>query len=110
MWQTLSSLAFAILGYAAAVVTEPIRRWVFQPRLVIGFEPIYGVGAKFISVTRSGSTNVMYVRAAVKNEPKWYHFFAAENCRAYLARIEKRKPDGSFQQFTKTRCPYGGLI
>ena len=81
------------LGYIAAVTAEPLRQWLFRPRL----KPEFGQGEEFITPTPVGSPypsgKAFYVRIKVTNRRR----IVARNCRAYLEAFEKRDTNGFFR-------------
>jgi hypothetical protein len=73
------------IGFAASVFAEPLRRWVYRPKLQLEF----GKGREYQARTTEGIPphvrNAEYIRIKVINTKP----AIAKSCRAYLVGIEK---------------------
>ncbi len=92
-----------IIAFASAIFAEPVRRWIFSPKLVTSFEDSSDCKARtpeqatFLDPQQSAvpihSTHeAEYIRIKVVNDARP----VAKDCQAYLVGIEKEQPDGSF--------------
>lgn len=98
----LNTIIGAILGFAAAIFVEPIKRWLYRPKLAV----IFGDTAEFQTRTtehqkKNPSDNrreiltyhkASYIRLKVINTKS----ILAKGCRAYLIKVEKRNEEGNF--------------
>jgi hypothetical protein len=104
----LSSLAIALvggaIGFASAIFAEPLRRWIFSPKLVLSFEDSLDYRTRTpetatyldpqVSAVPIHSTHeAEYVRIKVINDAGPL----AKECRAYLVGIEKKQTNGTFE-------------
>lgn len=91
------------IGFASALFAEPLRRWIFSPKLVLSFEDSTDYKARtpesatFLDPQRSAvpihsNHEAEYVRIKVVNDSRPL----AKECRAYLVGIEKKQADGTF--------------
>jgi len=110
MWEWLGSVVGYILGFASAVAAEPVRQWLLRPQLEMEFDPRFGAGSRFISLTPERveidgiqrRRQSMYVRMALRNKST---FLTARGCRAYLSRIDRREADGNFRTIHSDPLP-----
>jgi hypothetical protein len=99
----VSTIIGALLGFAAAIFVEPIKRWLYRPKLVASF----GDSAEFQTQTKERQIlkdptdptkqiimdhTANYIRVKIINTKS----MLAKGCRAYLTKIEKRNKDGNF--------------
>ena len=73
----------ALLGFGAAVFAEPVRRWIYRPKLKLEFgdDPGYRARTPEKSPPFNSFYEAEYIRIKVTNiKPA-----IAMNCRAYLA-------------------------
>jgi len=82
-----------ISGAAIAIFSEPIRRWLFSPKINVGFESNDGCVVRTIGIlpTTDAPIDMYYIRLRVINT----HRFIAKDCRPYLVNIE-REEKGKF--------------
>lgn len=76
-----------LAGFVTAIFAPSLRNWLTRPSLRMTFNPDFGEGAGFISLSpeqEGGSEKTYCVRAAVQNKSR----FIARNCQAYLISIE----------------------
>jgi len=83
-----------VLGLIGGIISEPIRQWIFRPRLSLEFRE----NQDFITKTIEGLITApeaiaCYVRVRVTNR-KWR---IAKNCRAYLVNVEVMNSSGRFE-------------
>lgn len=111
----LNTLIGALVGFALALIAEPIRQWLFRPRLGVEF----GSSSEYQAETKVnhyiqnpqpgavigdlvyiGSHEAVYLRLKINNrQPGWLRGSpVAKGCRAYLINIEKARENGEFQQ------------
>lgn len=99
----LPAIIGGAIGFASAIFAEPLRRWIYSPKLVLTFEDSTDYKtrtpeqATFRDPQRSAvpihSTHeAEYVRIKVINASRPL----AKDCRAYLVGIEKKQADGNF--------------
>lgn len=85
----LAPLGSFMLGSVTAVFAEPVRQFIFRPKVELGFSN------KDDCITKTPTTgghNAIYVRVKVTNtKPR-----LARQCRAYLVNIELQNQNGSF--------------
>jgi hypothetical protein len=97
----LGALTGGLVGFLASLASEPVQRWISGPELVLD----YGKGDAYRALTdllepdpKNPTTqqkigDAIYIRLRVKNvKPR-----IARACRAYLTRVEKEKPDGTYE-------------
>jgi len=99
----LNTIIGAILGFAAAIFVEPIKRWLYRPKLVLSF----GDSAEYQTQTKEHQQKkdltdnrkdictyhkASYIRVKVINNKS----VLAKGCRAYLVGIEKCSEDGNY--------------
>jgi len=82
-----------ISGFLTAVFAEPLRQWLYRPKLTLSF----GSTSDFITRTPEVGGNsqheAFYIRIKVVNSRSRL----AKACRAYLVGVEKQGADGVFQ-------------
>ena len=91
----LTPVASFVAGFFTAVFAEPFRKWLTRPRLELAFQPIFGQGKNFISLTPEASDSqekTYYVRASVQNKSR----YIAKSCQAYLILIEYEMSAGNY--------------
>ncbi len=88
----LPSVLGFILGFLSAVFAEPVRQWLYRPRLLLSF----GSSSDFVTPTPETAGGrqyeAFYIRLKVVNSRSRL----AKACRAYLVRVEKQV-DGEFK-------------
>ena len=77
-------------GFLTAIFAEPLRRWIYAPRLKLTF----GTSNHFLTRTPENEHEAIYVRIKVEN----YRSTLAKGCRAYLVNIERKVKSGDFEQ------------
>ena len=101
----LPVLVGAAVGFASAIFAEPLRRWIFSPKLVLSFEDSTDYRARtpesatyrdpaVSAVPIHSNHEAEYVRIKVVNDSRPL----AKECRVYLVGIEKKQPNGAFAQ------------
>ncbi len=96
----LNTAIGAVLGFAAAVFAEPLRHWLYRPRLKLEFGDDPGCRARTPEQAQlpgprpeQSIHDADYIRIKVTNtKPS-----IAKNCRAYLVNIEKADSSGEFK-------------
>ena len=97
------ALVGGAIGFASAIFAEPLRRWIYSPKLLLSFEDSTDYKARtpeqatFLDPQRSAAPihsthEAEYLRIKVLNDSRPL----AKECRAYLVGIEKKQADGSF--------------
>ena len=80
-------------GFFTALFAEPLRRWLYAPKLKLTF----GASDHFLTrtpeISDSGQYESMFVRVKVENS----RATLARSCRAYLVRIERQGASGKFE-------------
>lgn len=80
-------------GFLTALFAEPLRRWIFAPRLTLTF----GTSSDFLTKTPEfgpgGGHEALYVRIKVVNSRS----ALAKSCRAYLVNVEREDSSGKFE-------------
>ncbi|BCK87752.1 hypothetical protein MIZ01_1545 [Sideroxyarcus emersonii] len=101
----LSSLVIAgAIGFASAIFAEPLRRWIFSPKLILSFEDSLDYRTRtpetatfrdpeISAVPIHSNHEAEYVRIRVINDARPM----AKECRAYLVGIEKKQTNGAFE-------------
>jgi len=96
----LSTVIGAVLGFGAAVFAEPLRHWLYRPKLKLEFGDDPGCRARTPEQAQlPGPRPVQsiyeadYIRIRVTNTKP----AIAKNCRAYLVKIEKADNSGEFK-------------
>jgi hypothetical protein len=88
----LTPLVGLITGTLIGVFAEPIRTWLFRPKLKILFDP-----ARCVTSTPTYGTNLPsrghYIRVQVTNASGR----VAKGCRVFLVDVEQRDDSGRFQ-------------
>jgi hypothetical protein len=81
-------------GFLTAIFAEPLRQWMYRPKLVLEF----GQSADFVTKTPERSDDAQYeayyVRVKVTNKRSRL----AKGCRAYLVGIERLTETGRFER------------
>ncbi|MGE0453388.1 MAG: hypothetical protein AB7O37_00575 [Vicinamibacteria bacterium] len=94
---SLTPMAPAIVSYlgglATALLLEPLRAWLFAPRLALTFEQSSYFLTRTPEVAGDTQYEALYLRVKVLNT-RWV---LAKSCRAYLVNIERRAESGGFQ-------------
>ena len=99
----LSALVGGAIGFASAIFAEPLRRWIFSPKLVLSFEDSTDYRARtpetaeyrdpaVSAVPIYSNHEAEYVRIKVVNDARPL----AKACCAYLVGIERQQNDGAF--------------
>jgi hypothetical protein len=83
-------LAALISGFLIAVLSEPLRQWLFKPELDLEFKK----EEDFITKTPMHHGEAYYIRVKVTNTKRR----VARGCKAYLVNIEKKQQDGEFHR------------
>jgi len=79
-------------GFATAVLAEPLRQWLFRPRLKLEFDNTNDYVTTTIEHSDTDAWEAHYIRVKVINEsPR-----LAKSCRGYLVDIEEDDGAGSF--------------
>jgi hypothetical protein len=100
----IPALVGGAIGFASAVFSEPLRRWLFSPKLTLSFENSSDYRARTpeqvtfrdpqcSAVPIHSTHEAEYIRIKVVNSARPL----AKECRAYLVAIEKQRPDGGFE-------------
>jgi len=88
--QLLSFLA----GFLSAIFAEPIRQWLFRPKIELRF----GSGMDFKTPTPATSGNLILQWYVVRVKVKTKTRRLAKSCRAFLMNIEKMNSQGEFER------------
>jgi hypothetical protein len=84
-WSILGAVVGGLIGFGAAVFAEPLRRWIYRPKLQLEF----GSGAEYQAPTDEGVKpnrhKAIYIRIKVTNTKA----AIAKSCRAYLVAIDQ---------------------
>jgi hypothetical protein len=88
----LSSLLGFIGGFLTALFAEPLRQWLYRPRLSLSFGSSGDFITKTPEVAGASKYEACYIRLKVVNLSSRL----AKACRAYLVGIEKQV-DGAFR-------------
>ena len=99
----LPALVGGAIGFASAIFAEPLRRWIFSPKLLVSFEDSTDYRARTpetatyrdpaaSAVPVHSNHEAEYVRVKVVNDARPL----AKECRAYLIGIEKQQNNGAF--------------
>ena len=91
----LSTLIGAVLGFCAGVFAEPLRRWIYRPKLKLEFGNDPGYKARTPELPEPPGTvyEAEYIRIKVTNTKA----AIAKNCRAYLVAVEKADESDQFK-------------
>lgn len=97
----LNTLVGAVLGFGAAVFAEPLRLWIYRPKLKLAFDESPGCRARTLEqgqidggpVPVYSTHEADYLRVKVINQKP----SIAKNCRAYLVAIEQADKQGKFK-------------
>ena len=97
----LNTLVGAVLGFAAAVFAEPLKQWIYRPKLKLIFDEDPGCKARTPEQAQlqggprpvQSTHEADYIRVKVINTKP----AIAKNCRAYLVAIEKADDSGNFK-------------
>jgi hypothetical protein len=82
-------LSFA-LGFVSAVFAEPLRQWLFRPRLALTFT---GREDSITATRMTDGSGARYVRVKVVNAKRR----VAKSCKGFLIKVEKRSYSGQFE-------------
>ena len=76
-----------MLGAVLAVCAEPLRKWLFKPKLSMSFNEAESCVVQAVTAMESGQivSSACYVRVQVHNRGRR----TTKNCRPFLARIER---------------------
>jgi hypothetical protein len=92
----LTTCIGAALGFVAAILAEPITRWIYRPFLFLDFTEEPGCKARtpeqILGQPTSPIHEAEYVRIKVANTKP----YVATKCRAYLVSVEKADDSGMF--------------
>ncbi len=91
-WALLPSVVSFLGGFFTALFAEPIRRWVYQPKLSLHFERASHFVTRTPETVGQTKYEAFYVRVKVVNTKS----ALAKSCRAYLVNIEQKGPSGAF--------------
>jgi len=80
-------------GFLTALFAEPIRQWLYRPRLMVSFGSSSDFITKTPEVAGASRYDAYYVRLRVQNSSSRL----AKACRAFLVGIEKQGEDGVFK-------------
>jgi hypothetical protein len=89
----VGTLLTFFLGFITAVLAEPIRRWIFKPKLKLMFEPTDSFISKTMEAniqTGQKTADVHYIRIRVTNISRK----TARDCRAYLVDLKTLNEKG----------------
>ena len=87
-----SALSF-LGGFFTALLAEPLRRWIWTPRLKLTFGTSQHFVTRTPEVSPDGQYESMFVRIKVVNS----RASLAKSCRAYLVNIERKGTTGQFE-------------
>lgn len=90
----LNTVLGAAVGFAVAIFSEPLRQWIYRPKLKLVFDNDPGCRARTPERTEVNGSffNADYIRIKVINTKS-----IAKKCRAYLVKIEKADDSGEFK-------------
>src|SRR5262245_40348028 len=77
-------------GFFTAIFAEPLRRWIYAPRL----EPSFGTSQQFLTKTPEIAGNSQYESLYVRIKVINVRRALAKACRAYLVNVERKGPSG----------------
>jgi hypothetical protein len=80
-------------GFCTALFAEPIRRWIYQPKLSMEFGDTSHFLTRTPETTGEASYEAIYVRVKIVNTKATL----AKSCRAYLVNIEQKNPSGNYE-------------
>ncbi len=97
----LNTITGAVLGFGAAIFAEPLRQWIFRPKLKLEFGDDPGYKARTPEEADIPSSprpihsvhEAEYIRIKVTNEKR----AIAKSCRAYLVAVEKADESGDYK-------------
>ena len=92
-WAIVTPVVSFLAGSATAVFAEPLRRWIYRPKLRLEFNETEHFITKTIETSASDSNKshqARYIRVKVTNT----RLTLAKSCRAYLINVERRDPSG----------------
>ena len=95
----LASILGFVAGFLSAVFAEPIRQWLYRPKLSLEFLH----NDHFVTTTDEGSPpthQAKYVRVRASN----LSARAAKGCRAYLVGLQRRGPGGAWEATEYCDC------
>jgi hypothetical protein len=92
IWVLLPSAVGFLGGFLTALFAEPIRRWIYQPKLELHFGNASHFMTRTPEIAGQAKYEAIYVRVKVLNNKS----ALAKSCRAYLVNIERKGPSGSF--------------
>jgi len=101
----LDTIIGAVLGFGAAIFVEPIKKWVYGPKLELSFNttPEFQTEThehlEIKSIENPNKDQISYhkaryIRIKVTNTKS----ALAKGCRAYLVKVEKCHDDGNFHE------------
>jgi hypothetical protein len=80
-------------GFFTAVFAEPLRRWLYAPRLALTF----GTSSHFLTRTPEIGPNSQYEALYVRVEVVNTRAALAKSCRAYLVNVERKGTSRNFE-------------
>jgi hypothetical protein len=80
-------------GFFTALFAEPLRRWIYAPRLKLTFGASNHFLTRTPEVSPTGQYESLFVRIKVENT----RAVLAKGCRAYLVNIERKAISGLFE-------------
>lgn len=89
----LSPMLGFISGFLTAVFAEPLRQWLYRPKLALSFGSTSDFITRTPEVAGSSQHEAFYIRIKVVNSRSRL----AKACRAYLVGVEKQGADGAFR-------------
>jgi len=99
----IDTIVGAMLGFGAAIFVEPIKSWLYGPKLEVSFDdsPEFQTQThehqKIMTTEDPNKKKIIYYKASyirikvINTKPA-----LAKGCRAYLVNVEKQKDDGKF--------------
>jgi hypothetical protein len=89
----LPSIVGFLGGFLTALFSEPLRRWLYAPRLALAFGSSQYFLTRTPEVGAAGQYESLWVRVKVVN----VRAALAKGCRAYLVNLERRNASGAFE-------------
>ncbi len=89
----LPSVVGFLGGFLTALFAEPLRRWLYAPRLTLTFGTSNHFLTRTPEISPSSQHEALYVRVKVVNTRS----ALAKSCRAYLVNVERKGPSGTFE-------------
>ena len=94
--QLLPYIASILTGGIVAVFAEPLRQWIYSPKLKLSFEANNDDYRSFTTMRKTDgslTTHAYYIRIKVENISR----HIAKSCRAHLTNIEIQNDNGQFE-------------